>query len=461
MDVKEFSKWTDEQVFANTGQHLDSLQKSILESVLQRQNFHKIAGNNGYSYDHVKKEGAKLWKLLSDVFAEDIDQKNVRSILENKAISTIYSFGNSSLIISNPNINKSHVNICRKYPQSLEDIETRSQHPSNENKFPIIDLTKAPEFNYTYGRNSETSTLKEWILENQTRLITIYGLSGIGKTALTLKLISEINTQFDYIIYRSLEHLPKLIDLKDELKQFFSQSHATPLPEIIDYFRSSRCLVILDDVQNIFKTGNLAGQCLTDYKDYCKFFQQIATLSHQSCLILISWEKPGEIEALEKENKYTRALQLQGLGEEAKEILRQKKLQNEEKWDELITLYQSHPAWLNIICSIIIELLNGSVSLFLTDENELFLGDIETNLESQLERLSELEKNVINWLANQDKPMDISQKPANMEVSQAKFMHIIQSLTRRGLVEKVPIKEPAKFQLNSIFKAHINSVQHS
>lgn len=457
MDVKEFSKWTDEQVFANTGQHLDSLQKSILESVLQRQNFHKIAETNGYSYDHVKKEGAKLWKLLSDVFAEDIGQKNIRSILENKAISTIYSFGNSSLIISNPNINKSHVNFCKKLPQSLEDLETRSQQPQNENKFPIIDLTKAPEFNYTYGRNSETSTLKEWILENQTRLITIYGLSGIGKTALTLKLISEINTQFDYIIYRSLEHLPKPIDLKDELKEFFSQSYANPLPEIIDYFRSSRCLVILDDVQNIFKTGNFAGQYLTEYKDYRKFFQQIATLSHQSCLILISWEKPGEIEALEKENKYTRSLQVQGLGEEAKEILRQKDLKDEGKWDELITLYQSHPAWLNIISSTIVELLNGMVSLFMTDENELFLGDIETNLESHLERLSELEKNAIDWLAHQDEPIDIFQKPANMEVSQAKLMHIIQSLARRCLVEKVPKKEPAKFQLNPIFKAHINS----
>ncbi|MEG4284636.1 hypothetical protein QUB68_16025 [Microcoleus sp. A006_D1] len=93
----------------------------------------------------------------------------------------------------------------------------------------------------------------------------------------------------------------------------------------------------------------------------------------------------------------------------------------------------------------------------MTGENELFLGDIETYLESQLERLSELEKNVISWLANQDEPIDISQKPANMEVSQAKFMHIIQSLTRRCLVEKVPKKELAKFQLNSIFKAHIKS----
>lgn len=454
MDVKELSKWTDEQVFAKTGQHLDSLHKSILESVLQRQNFHKIAGNNGYSYDHVKREGAKLWKLLSDVFSEEIEQKNVRSILENQAGSTIYNFVNSPQINSNT-ISNSHVNICRENPQSLEDIEKRSPSSKVQNQFPIIDLTTAPELNYNYGRNSEIYTLKEWILEDKTRLITIYGLSGIGKTALTLKLISEINTQFDYIIYRSLEHLPKPIDLKDELKQFFSQSHATPLPEIIDYFRSSRCLVILDDVQNIFKTGNFAGQYLTEYKDYCKFFQQIATLSHQSCLILISWEKPGEIETLEKENKHTRVLQVQGLGEEAKEILRQKDLQDEEKWDELITLYQSHPAWLNIIASTIIELFNGKVSLFMTDEYDLFLGDIETNLESQLERLSELEKNVINWLAHQDEPIDISQKPANMEVSQAKFMHIIQSLTRRCLVEKVPRKELAKFQLNSIFKAHI------
>ena len=454
MDVEELSKWTDEQVFAKTKQHLDSLHKSILESVLQRQNFHKIAVNNGYSYDHVKREGAKLWKLLSDVFSKDIDQRNVRSILENKAGSTINNFGNASHTISNY-IN-SHVNICRENPQSLEDIEKRSPSSQDENKSPVIELTTAPELNYNYGRNSETSTLKEWILE-QTRLITIYGLSGIGKTALILKLISEINTQFDYIIYRSLEHLPKLINLKDELKQFFSQSHANPLPEIIDYFRSSRCLVILDDVQNIFKTGNFAGQYLTDYKDYCKFFQQIATLSHQSCLILISWEKPGEIETLEKENKQTKTLHLQGLGEDGKEILRQKDLQDEDKWDELITLYQSHPAWLNIIASTIIELFNGKVSLFMTDEDDLFLGDIELYLESQLERLSELEKNVINWLANQDEPIDISQKPANMEVSQAKFMHILQSLTRRGLVEKVPRKEPAKFQLNSIFQAYIKS----
>jgi hypothetical protein len=76
------------------------------------------------------------------------------------------------------------------------------------------------------------------------------------------------------------------------------------------------------DVQNIFKSSQLAGQYLTGYEDYGKFFKQIATSSHQSCLILLSWEKPIEITALEAVNRPGRTLHLKGLGEQAAEILR-------------------------------------------------------------------------------------------------------------------------------------------
>ncbi|AOC51377.1 High-affnity carbon uptake protein Hat/HatR [Microcystis aeruginosa NIES-2481] len=348
MDIQELSKWTDEQVFAKTGEHLSSLQKSILEGVLNYQNYPKIVANidGSYSYNFVKDEGAKLWRLLSDVFEENIKQSNVRSILENKASSTIYNFGNSALIISNPNINKSHLNICRENSQSLEnEFKNYSKGQNNNSQRPIVDLKKAPQLRCSYGRNLEIATLKEWI-ENKTQLITIYGLSGIGKTALTLKLISEIAPQFDYIIYRSLENIPQLIALKDDLKQFFSQSLSTPLPDIIDYLSSYRCLIILDDVQNIFKLGELAGKYLPDCQDYHKFFQQIATTSHQSCLILISWELPRDFVTLKSDKIKT--LYLQGLTTEFEEIFKEYGLKNEEKWTELRELYQGHPNWLNI-----------------------------------------------------------------------------------------------------------------
>ncbi|MFN6154766.1 MAG: hypothetical protein ACK4YK_09470, partial [Dolichospermum sp.] len=85
-----------------------------------------------------------------------------------------------------------------------------------------------------------------------------------------------------------------------------------------------------------------------------------------------------------------------------------------------------------------------------------FLGDIEALLENHLDRLSELENKVIKWLATQDEPVGIPQKPADIEVSNARFLQIIQSLTRRCLVEKVLEEEGVKFQLNSLLKVYLD-----
>ncbi|MFM2064226.1 MAG: hypothetical protein RLZZ507_3897 [Cyanobacteriota bacterium] len=451
-DIDDVLQYMDTLIFENTSENLTPVEEAILKGVWQGQKYWQIAVEfNNCSESHIKKEAAKLWKKLGQSLGENFNKDNFRSKLEkNKNFIEFHS--SSYCLLQN---NQNTINIGSKFIQTTSNRRKSYNSPKPQKQTSKIDLTKAPELNYKYGRTSEINTLKQWILENKTRLITIYGLSGIGKTALTLKLISEIQTEFDYIIYRSLDNLPKLITLKNELKQFFSQSQ-NPLPEVIDYFNSSRCLVIIDDLENIFQFGNLAGQYFTEYKDYSKFFQQIATSSHQSFLILISSEKPADIETLENENQYTKTLHLQGLEEDAKAILKEKDLKDNDKWDELIKLYQGHPYWLNIITLAIKELFNGKVSQFLIDEDEVFLGDIEALLENHLERLSELEKKVINWLAKQNEPIDIFQKPAELELSNARFLKVLQSLNRRCLVEKVLIEEKVKFQVNSLFKIYIN-----
>ncbi|MEG4861471.1 ATP-binding protein [Microcoleus sp. K1-B6] len=455
MDIQEVLQWTDEQVFVKTGKHIDSLQSSILKEVWEGEKYHKIAKKCNRSEDHIKQVSRKLWKMLSDILGEDIKQSNVRSILESKALSNIYN-NNGAQIVGYIN---SHINICGEKLQDAEEAKQRSpsppDSPQNQDRSPIINLTDAPELTYFYDRTSELSTLKQWILEAHTRLITIYGLSGIGKSAIALKLIEEIQTEFDYIIWLSLTNTPTLSTLQTELKQFFGRSQQPPLPTIIDYFRSSRCLVILDDVQNIFSSGQLAGQYLAGYEDYGKFFKQIATSSHQSCLILLSWEKPKEIANLEAENLSMRSLHLKGLGQQAAEIFQQKGLVDEEKWSDLIALYQGHPSWLNIIAATIWELFDGSASLFLSDVNDLFLGDLEPILESHLERLSGSEKKALYWLGTQNETVDISRKATDSELSQPEFWQAIQSLARRGLVEKVLVGTRWMFLLNPVFKAYI------
>jgi uncharacterized membrane protein len=459
MDIEEVLQWTDEQVFVKTEKHLDSLQKCILKEVWQGEKYPKIAKKCNRSEDHIKQVARKLWKMLSEILGEDIKQSNVRSILESKAVSSIYNSPNCSQIVSN-NIN-SHINICGEKRQDAEEPKHRSpfppNSPQNKERSPIINLTDAPELTSFYDRTSELSTLKQWILQAHTRLITVYGLSGIGKSTIALKLIEQTQTEFDYIIWLSLSNTPTLSTIQTELKQFFGRSPQTPLPTVIDYFRSSRCLVILDDVQNIFKSSELAGQYLAGYEDYGKFFKQIATSSHQSSLILLSWEKPREIATLEAENLSTRTLHLKGLGEQAAEIFKEKGLADEEKWSDLIALYQGHPSWLNIIAATILELFDGSVSLFLAEGTDLFLGDLEPILESHLERLSDSEKKAFYWLASQNEAVDISQQAADSDLSKSEFWQAIQSLARRGLVEKILVGSRSKFQINRVFQQYIQS----
>ncbi|MBW4492944.1 MAG: ATPase [Oscillatoria princeps RMCB-10] len=451
MDIEELLQWTDEQVVANTGKHLDSLQKAILEGVWQHQNYEEIADTHHLGYDHVKKQAWRLWKLLSETLGEDVKKSNVCSVLENRVISNIYNKGERAQMQIFSHINGT-VTICGENTPSPSPPDS----PQNKNLSPIIDLRDAPALIDSSHRTSELSTLKQWILQTGTRLIAIYGLSGIGKSALALKLIENIQTEFDCIIWRSLSNAPTLSTLQTELKQFFCRWQPTPLPTVIDYFRSSRCLVILDDVQNIFKPGQLAGQYLAGCEDYGKFFQQVATSSHQSCLIIISWEKPRELTPLEGENRPARTLHLQGLAEQAaREILIEKGLTDEDKWSELIALYQGHPYWLNIIASTIVELFNGSVSRFLAGGTRIFLGDLEPLLESHLVRLSELETKVSYWLASQAQAVDISDVPADRDLSQSEVWQAIQSLARRGLVEKVQVGAEVRFRINPVFQHYI------
>ncbi|MEG3844626.1 NB-ARC domain-containing protein, partial [Microcoleus sp. herbarium14] len=228
MTTEELLHWTDDVVFTKTGKRLDSVQTAILEGAWQRLKYEEIARTCHRSKSHVKNIASELWQTISDVLGEDINKMNVRSILERKAVSNIYNYGESLEIVSSY-IN-SPINICGENRQYAEETQQRDESPQNKNQSPIIDLTEAPELPYFYDRTSELSTLKQWIIQVHTRLITIYGLSGIGKSAIALKLIEQTQTEFDYIIWLSLTNTPTLSTLQTELKQFFGRSPQPPLP---------------------------------------------------------------------------------------------------------------------------------------------------------------------------------------------------------------------------------------
>jgi len=284
-DIEEVLQWADNVIVAKDGEPLTPIQEAILKGVWQRQKYPQIAQDYNCSESHIKKEASKLWEKLRDELGDDLNKFNFRSKVEKKhRVSQCSQSGHCLQIDS--------VNIGGQFIQNIKDVRERSpsspNSPDTQSHSPIIDLTDAPEITEFYDRIPELTTLQQWILEENTRLITIYGLRGIGKSSLAIKLIETIHPKFDYIIWKSLVNIPKLLTIKNQLKHFFNPSQTTPPPTAIDNFRNGRCLLILDDLQNLFASGQLSGEYLTDYQDYGTFFQQIARNNHHSCVILLS-----------------------------------------------------------------------------------------------------------------------------------------------------------------------------
>ncbi|MEG5084179.1 ATP-binding protein [Microcoleus sp. AT8-B4] len=454
MEIAEVLKLADELIFAKTGEHIDYLQKAILEGTLQGRTYPEIAEATHSSEGHTRDIGSKLWQILSEGFGEEITKRNFRAILKKG------KFCNFSPAIGRDNVTvNNNLNICQERARS----PTEAQNPQPTPKQLQIDLGDAPEIFTFFDRTSELSTLENWITQERTRLIALLGISGIGKTTLSLSLIDRIKTQFDYVIYRSLRFSPTLDPTLTNLLQIFSQQSEIPqnietkIAKILDYLRKNRCLIVLDDVQMLLGSGQLAGQYKTGHEDYQLFFKLIAEVCHQSCLILNSWEKPREIARLSKDNHPVRCLVLGSLGEAAKEILNSQKLFDEETWSTLIDIYQGNPLWLEFTATLIQELFGGRVSEFLQCEMPILDEGLQSQLSQPFGRLTAAELAVMVHLANQLEPVAVSQIFNKIPFSPSEIVNAVRSLGNRFLLDTQEQEEITLFSLNSVVKQYVKT----
>lgn len=119
MEVQDIFNYLDEQVFSQTGQHLDSLQMAILKGVLNGQKYAEIAKNYHCSSGHAKDEAYELWQILSEVLGEDINKSNFYAKIERLGIAN----NNSKLF--NP-IQVGNINLCPNPSSINEPTQTDS-----------------------------------------------------------------------------------------------------------------------------------------------------------------------------------------------------------------------------------------------------------------------------------------------------------------------------------------------
>ncbi|MEY3867299.1 MAG: hypothetical protein RLZZ338_1190 [Cyanobacteriota bacterium] len=452
MDIAQVVNLLDELLFDKTGLHLDFIQKSVLEGTLQDKSYSEIALKSGYSESHIGDTASDLWKLLSDLLGEKVRKANIKGILEKTKFHQV-----SGVIVSGIVGVTNNINVCpnNTYPKN-------NSAPTPQKSSTKLHLNNAPKFPYFYGRNNELSTLTNWLINQEIRLITIFGMSGIGKTSIALHLINEIPQHFDYIIYRALYFSPSLTTTLTNLLQIFSPPEIpndieSQINLFIDYLTQYQCLIILDDIQNLFTPQKLAGTWQTEQTSYHLFFHAIALSSHHSNIILLSQEKWLEIQQLEKANYPVKSLILSGLDSDATEILHHQNLANQELWPQLITLYQSHPLWLELTAELIGELYAGNVSEFLEYQGLIVPEGVRSRLDQQWQKLSPNEQTIILQLAQETTPISISKILLKIDLVATEIVNSILSLKMRFLLETETTDNGNCLSLSPVLKEYIKT----
>lgn len=453
MSVTEVLQLMDHLVSKHTGNPLDDLQRRAILGILQHQTYSDIAEGINYDEEYIGKISRELYSIVSQELKDLGQEADVKKSNFSTSIDRLINSGNYSFLKS-PIIN-SHINFCSDNHQSNNQDISNNQDSVNKCDH---DLTLAPKIIKFYNREIELRTLYNWILNQNIPLISILGRSGIGKSYLVRRFLDLNLEQFEVIIWRSLKY-PQTLDLLiDDLlsicKIDIVSNTNNNLKILFNFLKNKRCLIILNDVENIFITGEVAGQYQSQYQDYQNFFTRIIETEHQSHVILISQEKCKEMECLDEELYPVKCLELSGL--DNSEILTNMGLKDEDSWQNLINLYEGNPFYLKTIANSIKNIYDGYVDEFLADNELVIPKDIQTNLQLLFNRLSPIEQKIVIKLSDSEQLVSREDLKTSLDLSSTNLINSLESLQQRYIVTKIT-GDKIRFKLSEVFSEYVKN----
>lgn len=264
--------------------------------------------------------------------------------------------------------------------------------------------------------------------------------------------------KFEIIIWKNLKYPKSLNLLIDDLLQVCKQESKKTLDDkikqLFKILTEQKCLIILDDIQNIFVTGEFAGEYQTEYQDYQNFFTLITKTAHQSNVILISQEQCAEMESIDEELYSIKSLELSGLYDA--ELLKNTGLKNEDSWLRLIQLYAGNPAYLKSIANSISRIYDGEVAEFLAENDLVITKDMQVQFNQILQKISPIEKQIILALSKFDQPVFRADLKVSLDLSSTDFINGLESLQQRYVIQKIKY-EKILFQILPVFREYVRN----
>lgn len=368
--------------------------------------------------------------------------------------------------------------------QHLLEVPPGEQSPSKVSVLSRLEIIgghppEVPEF---YGRHQELYELQQKI--QRKNCVAVVGPPGVGKSALTFKLIQQLATepepQFDCVVWKSIFYAPSLEELLAEINPLLAnflqldvreaKSPTEQISELFGYLRKSRILLVLDSVEAILqgnpKSFSPYGK---QYASYGNFFRRLIAEQLSSRLLLLSRRPLMDVMRLSFSGESAYVVQLAGLDEvEAQELLRNTQLLDEHRWADLIKLYRGNPYLLWEASRKTRELFGRNVEQFLLHsiaEDPHFLEALDEQI-GPASSSSAQEKWALIQLAHQiEQGIDpvpfsllletVHNSTSEFPGSSADLTVTIALLCQAGLIEKVEEDENLQLSLPPLMKKYI------
>ena len=397
--------------------------------------YEQMANSSSYSANYLMRDIApKFWKLLSEALGENVGKNSLRL--------TLTKLYDSSQVSEN-----------RSFPTQANQLSSS-----------VTNWHHAPAFtSHLYGYDRELALLQRWATVEKCSLLGLWGLSGVGKTALMKRLGEEVKDRFDRIIWRSLDCSPTLDSLiADILRSEFALVEKDPsllLPRLLAQMQSQSCLILLDGLETCLQAETLSGTYHPGYENYETFFRAVGESSHKSCVVVTSLENFNGIFQGISHDALIRSLKISGLSRsDAELLLTAAQLKTQELWQNLIEYYQGNPAMLTIAAQMIQELFCGNVSEFLGQKSLVF-GEIDRLIQKSFCRLSVLEREILYWLASEAKAMSLKEIKEGIpwSVYPVEIIEALESLIQRAILETQQRKERSVFVLSPMMQEFVTN----